>query len=181
MSVNPGSLVSAPPLTALLLAMMCGATLPVCAQSYAGVAQANITPRRRAVKIRSLYRMRQTGEAIPPTVGSLPWTLPLHVQVMQISDSTAIVGLPGELFAALGMAIKEKSPFPTTLIIELTNSHIAYIPNREAFAQGSYETINSRLAPGGGELMLDTAVRLLHELAGDDRKVVRHLTKTIRQ
>lgn len=137
--------------------------------------------RRRAVKIRSLYRMRQTGEAIPPTIGSLPWTLPLHVQVMQISDSTAIVGLPGELFATLGMAIKKQSPFRTTLVIELTNSHIAYVPNSEAFAQGSYETINSRLAPGGGETMVDTAVRLLHELAGGNQKAARRLTKTMMQ
>ena len=36
---------------------------------------------------------------------------------------------------------------------------------RKAFAEGSYETINSRIQPGGGEMMLDAAVRLLKELA----------------
>ena len=124
---------------------------------------------RRGIKIRSLYRMRQTGEAIPPTIGALPWNIPLHVQVVQLSDETAVVGLPGELFASLGMEIKERSPFRTTLVVELTNSHIAYVPTEDAFAQGSYETINSRLIPGGGERMVDAAVELLNELANGTR------------
>jgi neutral ceramidase len=121
--------------------------------------------RRRSVKIRSLERMRQTGEAIPPTIGKGPWTIPLEVQVFRIGKDAAIVGLPGELFVELSMAIKEASPFETTLVIELTNSHIAYVPTRKAFSQGSYETINSRLAPGGGEMMVESAVRLLNELS----------------
>lgn len=76
------------------------------------------------------------------------------------------MGLPGELFVEHSLAIKEASPFKTTLVIELTNSHIAYVPTRKAFSQGSYEIINSRLAPGGGEMMVDSAVRLLNELSG---------------
>jgi len=120
--------------------------------------------RRRAVKIRSLHRMRQTGEAIPPTIGEGPWIIPLEVQVFKIGNDVAVVGLPGEVFTELSMAIKEASPFPNTLVIELTNSHIAYVPTKKAFLQGSYETINSRVAPGGGELMVESAVRLLHDL-----------------
>lgn len=68
----------------------------------------------------------------------------------------------------LAWAIKEASPFKTTLIIELTNSHIAYVPIRKAFSQGSYETINSRLAPGGGELMVKAAINLLKEIKKED-------------
>lgn len=59
---------------------------------------------------------------------------------------------------------KEASPFKTTLVIELTNSHIAYVPTEKAFRQGSYETINSRVAPGGGELMVKAAIKLLNEI-----------------
>lgn len=127
----------------------------------------NETPfleRRRRLKIRSLERMRRT-EAVPPTIGTEQWTLPLEVQVFRIGEELAIVGLPGEVFVELGLAIKKASPFKTTLIIELANSHIAYVPTREAFSQGSYETVNSRLAPGGGELMVESAVRLLNELS----------------
>lgn len=120
---------------------------------------------RRSLKIRSLERMRQTGEAIPPTIGKGPWIILLEVQVFRIGEDAAIVGLPGELFVELGMAIKKASPFKTTLVIELTNSHIAYVPTEKAFLQGSYETINSRLAPGGGEMMVEATVRLLNELS----------------
>lgn len=121
--------------------------------------------RRRAVKIRSLHRMRATGEAIPPTIGKGPWTIPLQVQVFRIGDDAAIVGLPGELFTKLSMAIKKASPFKTTLVIELTNTSINYVPTQGEFLQGGYSTINSRLAPGGGELMVATAIRLLKKIS----------------
>ena len=63
-----------------------------------------------------------------------------------------------------GPAIKRASPFATTLVIELCNDAPGYVPTRKAFAEGSYETVNSRIAPGGGEMMVDLAVRLLTEL-----------------
>ena len=122
--------------------------------------------RRRRLKIRSLERLRRT-EAVSPTVAMEKWKLPLEVQAFKISNDLAIVGLPGEVFLELGLAIKAGSPFRTTFVIELTNSHIAYVPTRQAFAEGSYETINSRLAPGGGEMMVDSAIRLLKALHSD--------------
>lgn len=118
----------------------------------------------RARKIRSLDRMRSSGEAIPPTVGTEKWTIPVEVQVIQVGENAAIVGLPGEVFVELGMAVKEASPFETTLVVELTNIGIAYVPTKKAFTQGDYETVNSRLAPGGGELMVESALRILNEL-----------------
>lgn len=118
---------------------------------------------RRPMKIRSLERIRRT-EAIPPTVEAQPWILPLEVQVFRVSDEIAVVGLPGEVFVELGLAIKAASPFPTTLVVELTHVHIAYLPTRAAFAQGGYETLNSRLAPGGGELLVESAIRQLQAL-----------------
>ena len=119
--------------------------------------------RRRRLKIRSLERMRRT-EAVPPAIGDQPWRIPLEVQVFQISDDLAIVGLPGEVFVDLGLAIKENSPYKNTIVVELTHSHIAYVPTQEAFSRGGYETINSRLAPGGGEMLADTAIALLQEI-----------------
>jgi sugar phosphate isomerase/epimerase len=92
-------------------------------------------------------------------------TIPLEVQVFRLSDELAVVGLPGEVFVELGLAIKKASPFATTLVIELCHDAPGYIPTRKAFAEGSYETVNSRIAPGGGEMMRDAALRLLDELA----------------
>ena len=91
-------------------------------------------------------------------------TIGLEVQVFRLSSDVAVVGLPGEVFVDLGLAIKRASPFATTLVIELCQDAPGYIPTRKAFAEGSYETVNSRIAPGGGEMMVDAAVRLLKEL-----------------
>ncbi len=118
---------------------------------------------RRPMKIRSLARIR-AGEAVPPTIESEPWCVPVEVQAFQLSNEVAVVGVPGEVFVELGLAIKEASPFPVTLIVELTNVHIAYVPTRKAFAEGSYETLNSRLAPGGGEILVESAIRQLKAL-----------------
>ncbi len=91
-------------------------------------------------------------------------TIGLEVQVFRLSSDVAVVGLPGEVFVDLGLAIKRASPFATTLVIELCQDAPGYIPTKKAFAEGSYETVNSRIAPGGGELMVEATVRLLKEL-----------------
>lgn len=96
-------------------------------------------------------------------------TIPLEVQVFRLARGVAVVGLPGEVFVDLGLAIKRASPFQTTLVIELSQDAPGYIPTKKAFAEGSYETVNSRVAPGGGEMMAEAAVRLLKTLAGSPR------------
>ncbi|MHC4642019.1 MAG: sugar phosphate isomerase/epimerase family protein [Planctomycetota bacterium] len=92
-------------------------------------------------------------------------TIPLEVQVFRISRDVAVVGLPGEVFVDIGLAIKRASPFPTTLVIQLCQDAPGYIPTKKAFAEGSYETVNSRIAPGGGEMVVEAAVRLLKALS----------------
>ena len=87
--------------------------------------------------------------------------LALIVQVFTLGNDTAIVGLPGEIFSELGFAIKNQSPFRNTIVVELANDSIGYVPTRKAFAEGSYEVVNSRVAPGGGEMLVQAAVRLL--------------------
>jgi neutral ceramidase len=91
-------------------------------------------------------------------------TLRLEVQVFRLGRDVAVVGLPGEVFVDLGLTIKKASPFATTLVIELCQDAPGYIPTRKAFAEGSYETVNSRIAPGGGELMVEAAVGMLKSL-----------------
>jgi len=92
-------------------------------------------------------------------------TIPLEVQVFRLSKDVAIVGLPGEVFVDFGLEIKKASPFAVTLVIELCQDCPGYIPTQKAFAEGSYETVNSRVAPGGGERMVEAAIELLKELA----------------
>ncbi|MHC4629262.1 MAG: neutral/alkaline non-lysosomal ceramidase N-terminal domain-containing protein, partial [Planctomycetota bacterium] len=91
-------------------------------------------------------------------------TIDLEVQVFRLSRDVAVVGLPGEVFVDLGLAIKKASPFAHTLVIELCQDAPGYIPTRRAFSEGSYETVNSRIEPGGGEKMAEAAIRLLKDL-----------------
>ena len=50
------------------------------------------------------------------------------------------------------------------MIIELSNDNPHYVPTQKAFAEGSYETVNSIVQSGGGEMLVDAAVKLLKEL-----------------
>jgi hypothetical protein len=89
---------------------------------------------------------------------------PVEVQAVRLGDDLAIVLLPGEVFVELGLAIKEGSPFAHTILIELANDTPNYIPTARACREGSYETINSILAPGTGEKLVETSLALLKGL-----------------
>jgi hypothetical protein len=92
--------------------------------------------------------------------------LPVEVNVLAFGNELAVVFLPGEIFVELGLAIKQASPFKTTLIIELANcAETIYVPTRVASAGGGYEAINSTVKPGSGEMLAEAAVRLLGEIA----------------
>jgi hypothetical protein len=87
-----------------------------------------------------------------------------EVQVIRLGEDVAVVTLPHEIFVEHGLAIKKRSPFRNTLVISLANDVDFYVPTRKAFAEGSYEVCTTPMKPGGGELLVDTAVRLLTEL-----------------
>ena len=88
------------------------------------------------------------------------------VQVMCIGD-VAIVGVPAEFFTVLGLEIKRRSPFRYTYIAELANDWIGYLPDREAFDYGGYQTwtgLHCVAEPGTGEAMVEQVLRLLDTL-----------------
>ena len=91
-------------------------------------------------------------------------TFPAEIQVFRLDNDTAIVCLPAEIFVEFGLAIKKASPFKQTLVITICNDRPAYVPTLKAFTEGSYEVINSRLKPGSGEAMVETAIKLLNGL-----------------
>lgn len=93
--------------------------------------------------------------------------LTVEVQVISLSDDLAIVSMPGEIFVELGLAIKKASPFKHTLIAELANGSMGYVPNKDAYPQGNYEVVSARGAPGSGEKLVEVALKLLGELKSD--------------
>jgi len=100
-------------------------------------------------------------------VGTRELTEDVEVQAIRVGEM-AFVGFASEYFAEFGLKIKRESPFNETFVVELANGWHGYVPTREAFAHGGYETrfaYQSRLVPGAGDRLCDTALKLLGELA----------------
>lgn len=87
-----------------------------------------------------------------------------EVQVFALGDSCAIVSFPYEMFVELGLYIKDRSPYPYTIINTIANGYGGYIPDRKAYIEGNYEPLSSRAAPGSGEILVENALRMLNEL-----------------
>ncbi|HET8521898.1 MAG TPA: hypothetical protein VFL82_01620 [Thermomicrobiales bacterium] len=84
----------------------------------------------------------------------------IELQVMRIGNFV-IVGLPGEIFVEFGLAIKAGVPSGRAAVVGLANGIIGYVPTREAYAQGGYETWptpTSWSAPGTGEAMVESVM-----------------------
>jgi len=90
----------------------------------------------------------------------------VEVQVIAIGQEIAWVSLPGEIFVELGLSIKNGSPFKQTIIAELANGSIGYIPTRRAYTEGNYEPVSARCAEGSGEMLVESAIRQLRNLHG---------------
>ena len=91
-----------------------------------------------------------------------------EVMVVRIGD-LAIVALPGEIFCEIGLEIKHKSPAKHTLIVELANDAIGYVPTEEAFGQGGYEPTPGAAAydQTTAQKLLDSALAQLNKLFND--------------
>ncbi len=105
---------------------------------------------------REAYRLAQFGT---DPIG-------VEVQALRLGD-VALAGFPGELFCALGLQLRDRSPAPATMIAECANGCLGYLAPREAWEQGGYEVGMGawcRVAPGGPEQMVEAAVSLIGEL-----------------
>ena len=93
-------------------------------------------------------------------------TAPGEVQALRIGDA-GMAANPAEYFCAFGLDIKGRSPAPLTMVAELANGYVGYVPTEDAFAGGGYEVRTARssyLAPDAGDRIGDAAVGLLGEL-----------------
>jgi len=100
---------------------------------------------------RLIKRMRRMGSE------------PAEVQVISI-DEYAFAGIPAEYFVQLGLRIKEQSYPRHALVVAHANGMVGYVPHKEAFLRGGYETTfggGSRLAPEAGDMLADCAIELI--------------------
>jgi hypothetical protein len=90
--------------------------------------------------------------------------IPIEVQAMRLGNC-ALVGVPVEPFAELGVEVKKHSPFATTFFSGYTNGVENYLPIAAAYQEGGYEVWMSPFAPEAAALIVAESSRLLNELA----------------
>ena len=92
----------------------------------------------------------------------------LYVQSIRIGD-VALAVLPGEIYASTGLAIKAKSPFAKTIVVENSNSSCGYVPTRDLFGDNCllYESMlcyGSCLVPEASDIIESKALELLKKI-----------------
>lgn len=108
------------------------------------------------------------GYAPPPGIYTAAWQEdppPGHcrteVQLLEAGD-IGLLGLPGEPFTAVGLAVRAATDRPRLLIAALANdcTQINYIATAEDYDFGGYELATTPAGPGAAEALVDAAAGL---------------------
>ena len=93
------------------------------------------------------------------------------VQALRLGD-VALVGVAGEAFVEIGLAVKARSPIPHTIFLGYTNGCLGYIPTAAAYEPGGYEVHRAHavyrlphtIAPDSADRIITTSLKLLGTL-----------------
>jgi hypothetical protein len=107
--------------------------------------------------------------------GTLPVAIDGEIWAARLG-SLAIVGAPGEIFGAIGAAVREASPAEVTLFAGYSNGVLGYVATPEEYPFGGYEPAVSHrgygppapFSPAVAGIIRDTALGLLHDLFGGE-------------
>lgn len=86
-----------------------------------------------------------------------------EIQALSIND-TDLIGIGAEYFVEFGLRIKEAVYPRRALVVSLANGCVGYVPTKEAFARGGYETTFggwSKMAPEAGDMLAEAAIALV--------------------
>jgi neutral ceramidase len=64
----------------------------------------------------------------------------MPVRFLFINDEVALWSAPVELFCEISINVRDHSPYPHTFYFGYANGWLGYLPTRQAFAEGGYET-----------------------------------------
>jgi len=109
-----------------------------------------------------------------------PAVIDAELNVLRVNDIILATN-SGELFNELGTEIKDRSPYPHTFVLSLTNGSIIYIPTREAaepvldlpleefvdpvkYRNHYGATITTEVGPAGGEILVEETLRLISQV-----------------
>ena len=91
--------------------------------------------------------------------------LTVKVQAIRIGDF-AICTIPFEVFAEIGLELKNRSPFPQTMVISAANGRYGYLPTPEQHKLGGYETWlgTNQVEEEASVILTDNLLEMLAEL-----------------
>lgn len=111
----------------------------------------------------------ETVEALK--AGTAATSLPIEVQLLRIGDEVSFFVVPGELFAEVGMRLKETMGLPGSIVISFANTYAGYLPSKRAEEWGwcthddSYKWTGKPANYSGG--IEDALVAAAREMMGD--------------
>lgn len=126
-------------------------------------AKANAAPANSPIRLTrpQVYAKETLGLASYPDLAEV------RIQVIRIGE-IAIVGIPCEVFAETGLAIKSGSAFTATMVMELANGYHGYLPSAQQHRWGGYETWAARsayLEVNAEEKIRDASIALLKTMS----------------
>ena len=92
--------------------------------------------------------------------------VPVIVQTIRIGE-LGVFGMPGEIYVEFAKLLKKKSPGKYSMSANLANGCVGYIPIKELFQPGIYESrlcITSQLTPDAGYDMSEKLLNLYEKL-----------------
>jgi hypothetical protein len=92
--------------------------------------------------------------------------MPVEIQALRIGD-LQLIGIPGELFAVLGLQIQADLSPQRCLVLTYSNDYLGYIPSPMAYEHGGYETVPgwaNQLEPEAGPRIVNAAVALARSM-----------------
>ncbi len=94
-----------------------------------------------------------------------PPTTKVLIQAVRIGD-LAVCTLPFEVFAEIGLELKDRSPAADTFVVELANGGYGYLPTPEQHQFGGYETwlTTNKVQKDASVILVDNLLEMLAEL-----------------
>jgi hypothetical protein len=95
----------------------------------------------------------------------MPPQIEVPLQALRIAD-LALVAIPFEVFAEMGLELKAKSPFRDTFVMSIANGAYGYLPTVAQHQVGGYETWlgTNRVEVQAAPRIVDTLLGMLGQL-----------------
>ncbi len=108
--------------------------------------------------------IKRDPSADDPHGTQTPDHITTEIQVLKLG-ALYVLGLPGEVLVEVGLAIKQEAAVENLFIVTLANDAVGYVCHAEAYERGGYEPgSGTNLAKGAGEIIIEQALTLLHEI-----------------